>query len=220
MDKARRTGLLAWLALQPLLGCALEQDEVAVNRQAITEQPDSHCTLGVHAGHEYWFCTDDRSWNDARARCQAVGAQLAHIDNATENGFMRGQLVLDAWVGGSDSQAEGQWRWSDDQAQFWQGGVTGSAVSGRYANWKLGQPNDFLGEDCSALMKLDGRWDDRSCAIAGDYVCETNAATNNFPRAPDSGCFRGQRDGHDYWFCRDARNFATARANCPRGGIS
>jgi YHS domain-containing protein len=202
-------------------GCqpVADEREVGANHAAITEQPDDHCELAEHDGHEYWFCRNDRTWQDARTRCEHVGAELARIDDQAENDFVRGELVADAFVGANDLDAEGQWRWSDDGAQLWSGGPTGSPVGGLYSRWLFGQPNDFLGEDCAVIDDFTGKWEDQKCHLPRDYVCETSDDTAGYPQAPDVGCQRGERDGHEYWFCSEPRSFVEAQANCEAVGM-
>jgi hypothetical protein len=180
-------------------GCSMDSsppgttgDRVAVTAQALTP-PDTLCTSADSGGKKYWFCANDRSWQTARTKCQALGSEfdLAAIQSAAENEFIRSHLLVDGWVGGTDSAAEGAWRWASNGVQFWQGASSGSAVGGAYTNWKLGQPNNTVNQDCLLLEDdFGGKWQDESCASTRDYVCEGDGCPSdpNKTEAGQCGC--------------------------------
>ena len=50
------------------------------------------------------------------------------------------------WIGGSDAQTEGVWKWvtgPEAGTVFWNGGPNGSTPN--YANWNSGEPNNCCG---------------------------------------------------------------------------
>src|SRR6185295_16838461 len=136
--------------------------------------PDANCTHQTYNGRDYYFCSTDRSWSDARAHCQLqLLGDLVHIDDSGENAFVLGATAADAWLGGSDSAVEGRWRWANVNAQFWMGTSSGTATG--YTNWNGGEPNDSNGnEDCMLMYKSSnpGKWNDGLCSDAHDFVCE------------------------------------------------
>jgi hypothetical protein len=94
-------------------------------------------------------------WDDARAQCQAIGADLAVITSAADNAFFTSVLGMnEAFVGANDRAVEGTFRWVDDSVLT-------------YTNWRTGEPSNGGGgyqEDCIILQgQLDGVWDDRPC---------------------------------------------------------
>lgn len=164
------------------LGCEPERGSdsnsldaaVAVSSNALSDPPDPQCAVATYNGHEYWFCRQLRNWSAARTRCQSEpGMDLARIDSAAENAFVFSNTPIDAWIGASDTASEGAWRWSNNGDQFWSGGAFGSAVGGRYANWKWGQPDNWFNQDCAAMELLGaGQWADRACTELLEFVCE------------------------------------------------
>jgi hypothetical protein len=118
------------------------------------------CTLlAPVSGRMYLWCGGAAaSWADAGAACAARGASLVQIEDVTTLDFLRAAGVSSGWLGLSDTEVEGTWRWAD-----------GSALA--YANWGGGEPNDSGGvEDCAEL-RPDGLWNDLDCASARPFTC-------------------------------------------------
>ena len=130
------------------IGLLWARQQAAVATQALTSStPDSNCTGLEYSGNEYWLCSNYRDWTTARAKCQAVGLELVRIDDEAENEFIEDQILTDRWIGGSDITQEGAWTWDIGAEQFWAGDEDSASVGGLYTNWKLGQPNNYFGQD-------------------------------------------------------------------------
>jgi lectin-like protein len=96
------------------------------------------------------------AWQDARSFCQAWGADLVEIDSLEENVALARSIDGSVWIGATDQQEEGLFRW------------VGGAPLG-YAGWSLNQPNNLEGnEDCTELRASDERWSDVPCT--GDVM--------------------------------------------------
>lgn len=154
--------------------------------------PDK-CTGFTLGGHGYMVCDLELNATKASALCEEQGMRLAWIESADENAGLlkfiagldtsgRGGGILEVSIGASDAAKEGQWHWVEGGPAFWEGGAKGSAVSGAYANWGQGRPNNALslsGEDCAVLVidKPDdgdpGEWDDVVCSSTYGVLCET-----------------------------------------------
>ena len=103
------------------------------------------------------------------ATFQGVSGHLVTILSAAENAFVMSLItsVQDSvWIGASDAAAEGVWRWVTGE-QSWQGGAGGApGPDVFYANWGLGQPDDFgTGQDVATIFGggvagRAGTWDD------------------------------------------------------------
>jgi hypothetical protein len=108
-------------------------------------------------------CGEAASWARAADTCADAGLTLAIVrDEATNDvlqAFAQEIRLSPPWIGASDSQREGSWRWID-----------GSAVS--WENWGSGEPNDFgQGEDCVQFYPWDGTWNDARCDVRLPFVC-------------------------------------------------
>ena len=139
---------------------------------ALSSAPDPQCAVATFQGHEYWFCRQLRTWSAARTRCQTQpGMDLARIDGPTENAFVFA-TAIDAWIGASDTATE-YVALSNNNEQFWTGGAFGAPFASRYANWKSGQPDNWFNQDCAAMELIaSGKWADRACTEALEFVCE------------------------------------------------
>lgn len=140
-------------------------------------------------GHLYKFISGSINAINARtaaANQTAYGATgyLATITSQEENDFVADRLVGDGWIGGSDEETEGVWKWvtgPEAGTVFWNGLSNGSAPNGQYANWSTGEPNDWSngnpGEDCIQFYITSSQWNDLNCTqstLAG-YVVEFGA---------------------------------------------
>lgn len=138
----------------------------------------ANCTCETNAGHSYWFCTSLVVWNDAQLRCESAGMDLVRIDDDTENGWLVTTATADGvfdttqfvLIGASDPDSTGSWAWVDGEV-FWQGGSTGSAVNGLYANWSRGNPSVAGTGRCSGMFD-SGLWSTRVCTDARPFICE------------------------------------------------
>jgi len=126
----------------------------------------------------FQLSTVARAWAAARTACQnlGVGWDLATIHDAERDAWLVALLgtVPDAWVGASDLDAEGVWRWVTDSNAFWNGGPTGASVGGAFANWNGGataEPNGGEASDCLRVRLTTG-WADFQCATAYASICE------------------------------------------------
>uniref|UniRef100_A0A668A7N4 C-type lectin domain-containing protein n=1 Tax=Myripristis murdjan TaxID=586833 RepID=A0A668A7N4_9TELE len=111
----------------------------------------------------YFISSESKSWNASRQDCLRRGADLVIINSREEN--VRG-LEIRLWIGLSDLETEGKWKWLD-----------GSSLS--YTYWGPGEPNSDGGknEDCGEIRFHDrrNRWNDESCGSSNFWICEKPA---------------------------------------------
>jgi len=133
-------------------------------------------------GHFYNFVTNSGiDWGvaqSAAAGSNYFGLQgyLATITSASEQAFVAGKLQGEGWMGGSDANSEGVWRWvtgPENGQQFWSGNFSGTGMPGQYQNWASGEPNDAGGVEDYAHFLVTGKWNDYAAttSVAG-YVVE------------------------------------------------
>merc|ERR1712117_140585 len=92
------------------------------------------------------------------------GGELATVSTAAIDSLISTLLASfpywrrrDLWLGGSDRNNEGEWRWTTGELFY------GSGNQVQYSNWADGEPNDEFGEDCLEKYNWSGKWNDIPC---------------------------------------------------------
>lgn len=141
------------------------------------------------SNHLYQYIAYTGTWGQAQTNATTktlYGATgyLATITSQSENEFVSDRLTDAGWMGASDVTSEGDWKWvtgPESGTSFWSGASGGSTVSGRYANWGTGEPNDASNEDCAQFLTGgSGKWNDLPCSVTTlpGYVVEFGAPGN------------------------------------------
>uniref|UniRef100_A0A8C1C5G4 CD209 molecule n=2 Tax=Cyprinus carpio TaxID=7962 RepID=A0A8C1C5G4_CYPCA len=108
----------------------------------------------------YFISLEKKSWTESRQDCKARGADLITINNSEEQGLVtKMSFGTSAWIGLTDSDVEGTWKWVD-----------GSTLASGF--WWSGEPNGHRRENC--VMSYASRWYDYPCNDAFKWICEKN----------------------------------------------
>ncbi|MFD1316217.1 T9SS type B sorting domain-containing protein [Namhaeicola litoreus] len=92
------------------------------------------------------------TWKEAKVAAEnssyfGMKGYLATLTSREEALFAGEQATGVGWIGGSDEEVDGVWKWvtgPEAGTQFWQGLSNGSATAPYfYANWRADEPNDF-----------------------------------------------------------------------------
>ncbi|WP_339949900.1 VPLPA-CTERM sorting domain-containing protein [uncultured Albimonas sp.] len=139
-------------------------------------------------GHWYELVESSQVWSGARdlaAGMTHLGmtGYLATITSQEEQDFLSAEVNpdgLEAFLGGSDAEVEGEWRWvagPEAGTLFWVGAAAGTAFG--FEDWHSGEPNDSTGEDNLLGWSFDSNdWMDlRSDAVRGAYLVEYSGAS-------------------------------------------
>jgi hypothetical protein len=153
-------------------------------------------------GHSYKFFAEIVTWQEAKRHCEQMGGHLPTIANEAENKFIfdlvSKQLVKFSafdgiWLGATDDQSEGDWRWID-----------GSRLT--FAKWYRGEPDNASGIEDYMFMWLarSGAWTDEaeSPKKATSYlVCEWDRPVR---RRSSGSSAKGKAKGTASLACRTA----------------
>ncbi|XP_035994586.1 neurocan core protein isoform X2 [Fundulus heteroclitus] len=105
------------------------------------------------------------SWDEGREDCISKGGNLVVIDDPEEQTFVSTFAKNPLWIGLSDKETEGFWKWVD-----------GTSLSFTY--WAKTQPDGDINtlrgdEDCVLIRSYDDLfWHDYPCSLSMHWICE------------------------------------------------
>lgn len=156
----------------------------------------------------YTLVTTPRSYAEAQmqAAIDVPGGYLVTIRSAAEQSMAKAAAGNnDVWIGASDAESEGKWKWDggpDFGVQFWNGdATTGNPVNNEYSNWFPGEPDDLPNPGDAAFLKGNdavggssglGGWSDGDGNTPRAYLVESPTA---FSLAVNSGTANVLLDG-------------------------
>jgi hypothetical protein len=141
----------------------------------------------IRRGDSAYVIVPGPTWEEAEANAVKLGGHLVTINDAAENEWVfkniASQLNVYIWLGGTDRDNEGVWKWVDGAP--WD-----------YTNWNRSQPDDSGGEDylqfCPNHPDFSNTWNDNSNNILGFPqktalgIAEIKLAPNNAPTGTPS----------------------------------
>ncbi len=154
-------------------------------------------------GVKYDIVKENKSWAEAAFCADQMGGILAEINSQEEMDTIYHYVLLAEidqtqtvapdggnasylWLGGTDQEIEGTWRWDGNNdgigLKFWQGDQFGTPIDSSYENWG-NEPDNFSNQDGLGLAITDwargiaGQWND--IALYNDlfYIVEYDNST-------------------------------------------
>eukprot|EP01084_Bolivina_argentea_P023253 43366_1 len=114
------------------------------------------------------------SFDQAEAFCNSrYGTHLASILNANEQIETSNLCKGQCWIGLSDTDQEGTFKWID-----------GSPFS--YSDWDPNEPNNHGGNEDCADINLSHHWNDVPCTLSLNFLCNIQNAPTNNPTVPST----------------------------------
>jgi hypothetical protein len=159
----------------------------------VSAAADSGQVFCPATGHYYQRIDTARTWDAAKAYCETLDSPdgkshgyLATITSNEEDQFVQHLTSRGtrAWIGGSDEDDEGEWRWEtgpEQGKQFWEGRGAdngGYPVGGMYTGWKDGtEPNRYNSDEDNLQMIRNmwgggNGWNDAQGTSAFPFICE------------------------------------------------
>ncbi|XP_060772625.1 C-type lectin domain family 4 member E-like isoform X2 [Neoarius graeffei] len=121
----------------------------------------------------YYKSTEKKNWIESRKDCREREGDLVIIKSKEEQEFISETLLsTEAWIGLSDSDTEGMWKWVD-----------GTELINGDRYWSNGEPNNADGNENCAIAgyipstireksDLLKKWNDLNCSQAIRWICE------------------------------------------------
>ncbi|XP_039397299.1 C-type lectin domain family 4 member F-like isoform X2 [Mauremys reevesii] len=121
-------------------------------------------------GNFYYFSQERKSWDEAERFCVSQDSHLTSVSSQGEQEFLSNETKgQDHWIGLTDRETEGSWRWVD--------GTEYKADASR-GFWAENQPDNYhqgIGgrEDCVKIRprKLN-TWNDANCSLPSRWICK------------------------------------------------
>ena len=120
------------------------------------EKNGDHCYLWSRKGQQ------KLTWDDAEEFCNKEGGHLASVTSEAINEYIhhekRKRRISRLWIGGTDKEKEGVWKWSDGSP--WE-----------FTKWNKGEPGNGSDEHCLLHFGYDDTWNDYLCTDENNFLC-------------------------------------------------
>uniref|UniRef100_A0AAY3ZYX9 C-type lectin domain-containing protein n=1 Tax=Denticeps clupeoides TaxID=299321 RepID=A0AAY3ZYX9_9TELE len=123
----------------------------------------------------FYFSPDKMNWEQSKDSCDSMGSHLAILLTHKQHDMLEkeakkiGSFDYHFWIGLSDQETEGVWKWVDD-----------SPVNNTYWDAWHSEPNNHQsggihGEDCAVLSSHSKSWFDVPCDHIYKHICQMDA---------------------------------------------
>ncbi|XP_059143615.1 pro-epidermal growth factor-like isoform X2 [Physella acuta] len=126
---------------------------------------------------------------EAQNICLANNGSLVTITSQDESDYIFSQyraINYHAWIGLTDEQQEGEWKWLD-----------GAPYT--FTLWGYGEPGGGLSENCALLRYAD--WVDTSCFEQWSFICEMVIFIDECANATLNDCQQACTDTYESYTC-------------------
>ncbi|CAI5679846.1 unnamed protein product [Oreochromis niloticus] len=138
-------------------------ENMTANRNDLQRQLQDYQQNWVSSsGSLYQVSSEQKSWEESKQNCLQKSAHLIIINSQEEQNFVN-QLKKHLWIGLTDSQTEGTWKWVD-----------GTQVNTSYWNQGNKEPNGGSQQNCGEIDNYNSNdsWNDAPCSKEKFWICE------------------------------------------------
>merc|ERR1712210_294488 len=122
--------------------------------------------MGMSGSSCFYVSTDTATQADAVTACEAKGAILATISDASQQTDVAAMITDDAWIGLNDIAVDETFVWQDDS-------------TASYTNWfGTGNPISPANTNVNCVkmqFSKSGQWNDIGCGKELNYACSMDA---------------------------------------------
>ncbi|HSW61310.1 MAG TPA: lectin-like protein, partial [bacterium] len=127
--------------------------------------------------NSFVMSTKTENWTNAKAVCESLDMDLVIINGPFEQSKIEKMTggTTDFWIGFTDADAEGTWRWVNGLTG-WIGNSAGTSYF--YNNWGTGYPSTSLATYDYAFISMAGskKWRNNAAGtVLKYYICEENS---------------------------------------------
>ena len=178
----------------------------------------------IYNNHTYFYMKHKTDWNDAKKACETEEGHLLIIEEKKENDFIKKIIDDHTWLGLTDVENEGFWKWVDNTFLLW-------------SDWAEGMPSN-RGTDNYAHYhsKKNYSWNDNYNRNRMYFICEIERKINDIMKIKEiktnllnsiltyqaerivkpykdiKGCYH--YNGHTYFYIDTEVNWKVAKAVC------
>ncbi|KAM3608354.1 uncharacterized protein V6R79_023649 [Siganus canaliculatus] len=152
-----------------LLNVTVTEMTKELERLQILSKENQTCPVGwrLFSSSCYLLSSKSGTWDEARQDCRDRGADLIVIHSQKVQELIFGLIQNAAWIGLTDREEEGTWKWVDGTAPT-------------FLNWRENQPDNgagHLGEEDCVHVSLNGLWNDLACTSSLSWICEKHVTS-------------------------------------------
>ena len=136
--------------------------------------------LGDYNDHRYFISNEKATWNSARTEAQTAVWELATIESAAENEFLRSNIADIAFIGLSDASMEGTLEWASGEPLTYSNLNTACGWCGLN-----NEQNDYVN-----LLFWDGTWGFDNQWVERRYLIEVDCSNSNMTTIPPASMNR------------------------------
>ncbi|XP_030421291.1 C-type lectin domain family 4 member F-like [Gopherus evgoodei] len=123
-----------------------------------------------YGGNLYYFSKGKKSWDASERFCVSQDSHLTSVSSQAEQEFLSSKTQgEDHWIGLTDRETEGSWRWVDG-TEYRADASRGFWVHNQPDNWdqKIGSR-----EDCVDMYPINRNlWNDANCTLLFRWICK------------------------------------------------